>query len=354
MWYDNASNWQALINASICDIAHAFKIHPDHLRWYAAFHRKEKNVHIHMVVFSSDPREGYLTKQGIRQLKSVFARRVYRQELVCVYEEQTMWRDRLGQEAANAMVESIRQMASGTIQNKRLEKLTLKLDEQLRYVKGKKVYGYLPPDVKLTVDQIVEELAQDPRASPMPMSSGNSCGRRYTASTQRSSARIPLSAQKEFKSVRNMVIRETLRMSQELIQSESDEIAGEIQPDATAADGPSEVQNEGVPPLFSKERRYWTARKYLRGSDTTPPDYERAYHLLLLEANDGNAQAMCDLGRIYREGLLPDCSPDPENGVGLVRKGAGCLSGERTGEAQQPDGVSDRKAVCQWPRCGGR
>ena len=312
MWYDNASNWQALINASICDIAHAFKIHPDHLRWYAAFHRKEKNVHIHMVVFSSDPREGYLTKQGIRQLKSVFARRVYRQELVCVYEEQTMWRDRLGQEAANAMVESIRQMASGTIQNKRLEKLTLKLDEQLRYVKGKKVYGYLPPDVKLTVDQIVEELAQDPRVSHAYELWHQLREKVYSVYSKDLPLRIPLSAQKEFKSVRNMVIRETLRRSQELIQSESDEIAGEIQPDATAADGPSEVQNEGVPPLFSKERRYWTARKYLRGSDTTPPDYERAYRLLLLEANDGNAQAMCDLGRIYREGLLPDCGPDPE------------------------------------------
>lgn len=66
--YDNAANWQALVNANICDIAHSFKIHPDHLRWYAAFHQKEKSVHIHMVVFSTDPQEGYLTKQGIRQL----------------------------------------------------------------------------------------------------------------------------------------------------------------------------------------------------------------------------------------------------------------------------------------------
>lgn len=310
--YDNAQNWQALVNANICDIARGFKIHPDHLRWYAAFHQKEKSVHIHMVVFSSDPKEGYLTKQGIRQLKSVFARQIYRQELICVYEEQTMWRDQLGKEAANAMVESIRQMASGTIRNSRMEKLTLKLDEQLRDVKGKKVYGYLPPDVKLTVDQIVEELAQDPRVSKAYELWQQLREKVLSTYSKDLPPRLPLSAQKEFKSVRNMVIRETLRMSQELVQSESSEIAGEIQPDATAADGPSEVQNEGAPPLFSKERRYWTARKYLRGSDTTPPDYERAYRLLLLEAKDGNAQAMCDLGRIYREGLLPDCGPDPE------------------------------------------
>ena len=310
--YDNAQNWQALVNANICDIARGFKIHPDHLRWYAAFHQKEKSVHIHMVVFSSDPKEGYLTKQGIRQLKSVFARQIYRQELICVYEEQTMWRDQLGKEAANAMVESIRQMASGTIRNSRMEKLTLKLDEQLRDVKGKKVYGYLPPDVKLTVDQIVEELAQDPRVSKAYELWQQLREKVLSTYSKDLPPRLPLSAQKEFKSVRNMVIRETLRMSQELVQSESDEIAGEIQPDATAADGPSEVQNEGAPPLFSKARRYWTARKYLRGSDTTAPDYERAYRLLLLEAKVGNAQAMCDLGRIYSEGLLPDCGPTPE------------------------------------------
>ena len=310
--YDNAANWQALVNANICDIARAFKIHPDHLRWYAAFHRKEKSVHIHMVVFSTDPKEGYLTKQGIRQLKSVFARQIYRQELISVYQEQTMWRDRLGKEAANAMVESFRQMASGTIRNSRMEELTLKLDEQLRHVKGKKIYGYLPPDVKLSVDQIVEELAQDPRVAEAYELWQQLREKVYSTYSKNLPARIPLSAQKEFKSVRNMVIRETRRMSQELVQSEADEIAGEIEPDVTAADGPSDVKSEGAPPLFSKERRYWTAKKYFRGSDTTPPDYARAVRLLLQEAKDGNAQAMCDLGRIYGQGLLPDSGPDPE------------------------------------------
>ena len=196
--YDNAANWQALVNANICDIAHAFKIHPDHLRWYAAFHQKEKSVHIHMVVFSTDPKEGYLTKQGIRQLKSVFARQIYRQELISVYEEQTMWRDQLGKEAANAMVESIRQMASGTIRNSRMEKLTLKLDNQLRDVKGKKVYGYLPPDVKLTVDQIVEELAQDPHVSHAYELWQQLREKVLSTYSKDLPPRLPLSAQKEF------------------------------------------------------------------------------------------------------------------------------------------------------------
>ena len=67
--YDTAENWRALVNACLSEIAKGYKISPDHLRWYAAFHGKEQSVHIHMVVFSSDPKEGYLTKQGIQQVK---------------------------------------------------------------------------------------------------------------------------------------------------------------------------------------------------------------------------------------------------------------------------------------------
>ena len=58
-----------------------YRIPLEHLRWYAAFHRKEDSVHIHMVVFSSNLKEGYLTKQGIRQVKSAFGRRIFRQDL---------------------------------------------------------------------------------------------------------------------------------------------------------------------------------------------------------------------------------------------------------------------------------
>ena len=54
--YDTAENWRALVNACLSDIAKGYKISPDHLRWYAAFHGKEQSVHIHMVGFSSDPK----------------------------------------------------------------------------------------------------------------------------------------------------------------------------------------------------------------------------------------------------------------------------------------------------------
>ena len=119
--YDSAENWRALVSACLCDIAQGYKIHPDHLRWYAAFHRKERSVHIHMVIFSSDPKEGYLTKDGIRQVKSAFARRIFQQDLMHVYEQKTEYRSHLQQDAAEAMGELIRQMREGTLDNPQLE-----------------------------------------------------------------------------------------------------------------------------------------------------------------------------------------------------------------------------------------
>ena len=64
--YTDLKNWQELINASITDIAKGYKIRPSHLRWYAALHEKEKHLHVHMIIFSTDPKEGFLSGQWRR------------------------------------------------------------------------------------------------------------------------------------------------------------------------------------------------------------------------------------------------------------------------------------------------
>ncbi|WP_419009345.1 MobP3 family relaxase, partial [Dysosmobacter sp.] len=159
--YDSAESWRALVNASVCDIAAAYKIQPDNLRWYAAFHQKPNQVHIHMVIFSADPKEGYLTKEGIRQVKSVFARRIYHADRMHIYQQKDIARQELQTRTRKAMVECIAQLEHGSVDNPRLEQLTEELAERLLAVKGRKVYGYLPPRVKAIVDAIVEEIAKD-------------------------------------------------------------------------------------------------------------------------------------------------------------------------------------------------
>lgn len=212
--YNDAESWRELVCACAPEIARGYKIPLDHLRWYAAFHRKEDSVHIHMVVFSSDPKEGYLTKQGIRQVKSAFGRRIFQQDLIHVYEQKTEYRDTLGRDAERAMAELIAQMEAGQLQNENLEQLVLELAQRLHNTQGKKVYGYLPPKTKALVDAIVDELAKDERvaaAYDLWNQMREEVCRTYSEQVPE---RLPLSKQKEFKSVRNMVIREVLELGQ--------------------------------------------------------------------------------------------------------------------------------------------
>ena len=96
--YTDLKNWQELINASITDIAKGYKIHPDRLRWYAAMHEKEKHIHVHMVLFSTDPKEGYLSRQGIRSIKSALVSTIYRNDRLHIYEQKDEQRGLLRQE----------------------------------------------------------------------------------------------------------------------------------------------------------------------------------------------------------------------------------------------------------------
>ena len=210
--YNDAESWRLLVCACAPEIARGYKIPLEHLRWYAAFHRKEDSVHIHMVVFSSDPKEGYLTRQGIQQVKSAFGRRIFQQDLLHVYEQKTEYRDTLSRDAERAMAGLIAQMETGQFQNETLERLVLELAQRLQSTKGKKVYGYLQPKTKALVDAIVDELAKDERvaaAYDLWNQMREEVCRTYS---EQLPERLPLSKQKEFKAVRNMVIREMLRL----------------------------------------------------------------------------------------------------------------------------------------------
>ena len=244
--YNDAESWRLLVCACAPEIARGYKIPLEHLRWYAAFHRKEDSVHIHMVVFSSDPKEGYLTRQGIQQVKSAFGRRIFQQDLLHVYEQKTEYRDALGRDAERTMAELITQMETGQLQNENLERLVLELAQRLHNTQGKKVYGYLPPKTKALVDAIVDELAKDERVAAAYNLWNQMREEVCRTYSEQLPERLPLSRQKEFKSVRNMVIREMLRLGRGEHPT-ADEMVYMPTPSGTSP-APSDVQRRGHHP----------------------------------------------------------------------------------------------------------
>ena len=212
MGYDNLTAWRELVKRQIPSIAKNQKIDLKNLRWYAAFHDKETNPHVHIIVYSQNEREGFLTNHGIEKIRSGFANDIYSDELHHIYEQQTDLRNLLKKESEQLM----KQLAEKISQNKNFDveliDLVLKLYTQLVESKGKKVYGYLKSDVKKTVDEIFMRLADNESVKKMYELW---CEMEQQKHDVYSSAKVEFPSlvdNKEFKSVKNMIVQTVLQM----------------------------------------------------------------------------------------------------------------------------------------------
>ena len=212
MGYDNLKAWRELVKRQIPNIAKQSKIDMKNLRWYAAFHDKETNPHVHIIVYSQNEREGFLTNHGIEKIRSGFANDIYADELHHLYEQQTDLRNLLKKESEQLM----KQLAEKVSQNKNFDveliNLVDKLHTQLMESKGKKVYGYLKSDVKKTVDEIFARLADNESVKKMYELW---CEMEQQKHDVYSSAKIAfptLADNKEFRSVKNMIIQTVMEM----------------------------------------------------------------------------------------------------------------------------------------------
>ena len=210
--YDKADEWKALLSKYAMDMAEAMKIPWEDFRWYAAFHDEAHHPHVHMVCFSADPSKGFLTKQGIAQIKSGLAKEIFRQDLTELYQKQTQRRNELNTDAQAALREVVEEMQSGNIQNVHIEERLQYLADRLRFLSGKKQYGYLKAPLKAVVDEIVDELAKDPRVASaynLWYELREDVLRTYKDDLPE---RLPLSGQKEFKRLKNLVIEEAVKL----------------------------------------------------------------------------------------------------------------------------------------------
>lgn len=82
-----------------------------HLKWFATFHNESHHPHVHLIAYSTVESEGYLTKQGVQKLRSAFAKDIFAQDLLCIYEKQTEHRNRLRSESRDVLAEIVSQMA---------------------------------------------------------------------------------------------------------------------------------------------------------------------------------------------------------------------------------------------------
>ena len=293
--YTTPEIWRNLIMRHTDDIAKAQNIRLENLRWYAAFHNTTHHPHIHLLVYSTDIKEGFLTENGIEQIKSAFANDIFHNELYQVYEKQTAVRDQLRSEAENVMKNLLSELQNNNQFDPQLEQLILKLQSQFRNSKGKKVYGYLQPNVKKTVDQIVAELAKNPVLKKMYDEWCALEQQKYETYTSAVQKFPPLEENKVFKPIKNTVIRAVLEIDNPAPELDSEMFADSDESDLGEAQSSSE--------FYIK----WTAEYKSACSELYKNhDASKAFELIQAEAEKGNILALHDLGKMYRNGLLGD------------------------------------------------
>ena len=339
--YDNSEVWRDLVKRHISDIANAQRIPICNLKWYAAFHDTTHHPHIHLLVYSTNPKQGFLTAKGIDQIRSAFANDIFHDDLQSIYQEQTLSRDELKAVSKTEFESIVRKIQQYNFDDPQLEDLVLKLNSQLQNVRGKKVYGYLPPEVKETVNNIFSELAKDENVSKLYEKWCSLERLKYKTYTQKEKELPALTDNKVFQPVRNMIIRTVLDMNNPIVdvaveelapaeQFENDDSTIDVPPQFDESDESEQSADNKV--IFSDNDDF-TAEDFLWNDensvtvdvDDTPKskyylkwstaykeagkiiynkrsrleDFQKAEQLLLSESKSGNVLAIHDLGKLY-------------------------------------------------------
>lgn len=210
--YDNLPAWKTLLRAKSQDLANAMGVPITDMKWYAAFHNESGHPHVHLVSYSTG-KEPYMTRQGLEKLKAAYAHEIFKNDLYEIYEKQTEYRDELRAESKEKIAEIIRGINGKKYENETLELMLKALAEKLQKYKGKKVYGYLPKEVKNLVNGVIDELMRDNDLQKLYELWYEQRENVLKTYRDKMPARLPLSANKEFTSVRNAVIAEALNLS---------------------------------------------------------------------------------------------------------------------------------------------
>lgn len=300
--FNKGERWRDMLRSQTSLISENFHIPMQNLKWYAAFHNESHHPHVHLMVYSTEEKQAYLSKDGVIKLRSSFAKDIFAQDLLCVYEKQNEYRDELKVNSREVIAEIISKINSGIYDNPKLEEMLLHLADRLSRTSGKKVYGYLKADVKSIIDSIVDELASDERISTLYdlwYEQRESVIKTYTDELPE---RVSLSQNKEFKSIKNAVTQEAMNIVTDRIFVEDDEIVNE-QPESDSE--PSDEETGA--PLSDEEKislmwQYYQKAKELLDKESEKYNPNTAVEFLIESAKLGCGVAKYLLGKMFLHG----------------------------------------------------
>jgi len=284
--YDNAESWRLTLLAHQNDFAEAMQIPPEHLHWYAAFHDEGEHPHIHMMLWSDDSKYGFLRKDRLLHMQSVLTNTIYADELKEIYIQKDVAYKEVTEAAREIMRELVDRMESVSEPPASVQQKLLELAMELRTVSGKKQYAYLKKPLKDKVDEIMDELEKLPEVAAY-YSVWN--GVRDTLEgcyKNQPRQHNPLSQQKEFRAIKNVIIQEAERLRQQMEQESLQEEEPSPEEASTGASANPTLASESASSATSYSVRL--PSEYLLNSTV------RLFH---------------QVGQIFRDNAAPPSNP---------------------------------------------
>ena len=318
--YNSTDAWMHLLRSHRNMIAQQMKIAPENFRWYAAFHNEGHHPHVHMMAYSVDPSEAYLSTKGIETIKSNLSQEIFRQDLLQIYQKQSDLRDELRQESRDRITEIVDAINHGSFDNPQIQTMLVQLADRLAKAKGKKQYGYLNASTKKLVDAIVAKLAGDSRIQELYSLWYEQKEDVLRTYTNKMPERVPLEQEKEFRTIRNAVVKAALQLR---LPREELPLSGPVPPCVDFVDDGSDVYPKAVESLREPEVELDSeVRQFLHefaihgsvdavygvGKQYLKIDIQKAISMFELAAEQGNSYAEYQLGKIhcFRQGVPQD------------------------------------------------
>ena len=330
--------FKAFLAAHKQEIAKAYNITPGALHCYASFHDKDYHPHLHLVFWSSVPGEGAvrvpkqaseietkkLRAKALNEksnvIKSLFANELFRGDI----EQLRVQKGEIRQAMNQQLEQQLQALANGkgTLPVGLADELQ-KLGQEISVLPGKAQYGYLPPEVKGRVSELLRQaVLETPELAGLYAQSReayyNIVKDTYVDSKITMAEKMEQWEQQFFAPVKgqdarkqNLLIETACKLSsKEKIAEPAVDDLQEAAPDELAASSskekmPAFLADEPLEGQYYLEwnERYKNACFCFYGTKDTPPNPQKAFELFSEEAAAGNVLALHDLGKQYARGL---------------------------------------------------
>lgn len=346
--YDQKDHWVAFMRATMPDIASQFNIPIDKLQWTAAVHMEKAHPHCHYMFWRTDDTvsSSYIHTSTQDACREILSKEMFKAEREQEVIAKTLHRDYLLdtgkdfiEKETDVIVKKVTDSSiMGHIRNETLEEFggkLLLLSSQLPDT-GRLNYKLLTPDLKLKVDELVDDMLQEKELKKeyqKYMQSADNISRTYSVSEKHFQVNHQIADEDIRKRLANSVLKscKTLAREQKIFDKYIDRAElSAAHPDTTHPEDVfsgntggsdsahlSSTASDPLPPppdsdidydneefVYDWNKDYKKALNFIYSP--TQKDISKALAILTLQADQNNVLACMELGKIYTAKLVPD------------------------------------------------